>query len=77
MDNHADILTAACQAREHYAEELRIAERDRAVLDARVAMLREFLDALTPRPKRTRQPKQDTPPDAPQGTLEPVEDIAA
>ena len=77
MDN-ADIVTAACAAREHYAEELRIARLQRAVHDARIALLEEFLEALTPKaPRRTRPSKTDTPPDATQGTLQTVEDLAA
>ena len=73
MSDNADILTAACAAIERYRNEERLLEQEMACLQARLELVREFVAALTgkPRVRRQRAPRLvETPQEAPQPEME-------
>jgi hypothetical protein len=59
MSDNADILSAACAAIDRYRSEERAIELEMAILQARLDAVREFVSALSgkPRARRTRAPR--------------------
>jgi hypothetical protein len=62
-DNNADILTAACAALDRYRSDERALEVEIAILQARLDAVREFVAALSgkPRARRGRPPRPAEP----------------
>jgi hypothetical protein len=60
MSDNADILTAACAALERYKSDERALEVEIAILTTRLEAVREFVSALSGKP-RTRRPRTPRP----------------
>jgi hypothetical protein len=62
-DNNADILTAACAALDRYRSDERALEVEIAILQTRLDAVREFVAALSgkPRARRGRPPRPAEP----------------
>jgi len=60
MSDNADILSAACAALDRYRNDERAIELEMAILQARLDAVREFVSALSGKP-RTRRPRTPRP----------------
>ncbi len=78
-DNNADILTAACAALERFRNDERLLELEMAVMQARLDAVREFIAALSgkPRIRRPRTPRPVEPTGEPTDAIDAFADAVA
>jgi len=77
--DNASILTAATQALERYRSDERALEVEIAILTTRLEAVREFVSALSgkPRARRTRTPRPVEPTGTPEDAIAAFEDAVA
>jgi hypothetical protein len=79
MSENADILTAATVALERYRNDERAIELEMAILQARLDAVREFVSALSgkPRTRRSRTPRPVEPAGEPTDAIDAFADAVA
>ena len=77
--DNASILSNACAALERYRADERAIEMEMAILQARLDAVREFVSALSgkPRTRRPRTPRPVEPTGAPEDAIAAFEELTA